>query len=261
MNNFLQSLSLWPIMALFLIVFPLATIGAQALIRSRFPEIRAQRHNDVAGFLVAVIGVIYAVTAGFMIANQWENYTEARERTWHEAYALAAVAESSVVMPPDVQAAVREGVVDYNQAVIDWWPRQDRLGASDDPREEQTLQRLFELMNRIEPTTDAQRSFIDHANESLMEVAMDRNQRLHEANRAHLEAPLWIIISIAGAVTVLFCLLFGLETQWLHYTMVAALAITIGISFLLVLLLNYPLSGVMPIKPESYESVVRDLTS
>jgi hypothetical protein len=247
-------------MVLFLVGFPAATIALQALIRGRFPELKAKRHNDVAGFLLAVIGVIYAVTVGFMIANQWENYTEARERTWHEAYTLASVAEGGAVLDPAAREQIRVAVVDYNQAVIDWWSRQDRIGATTDLREEQTLERLLTVLDQARPTTDAQRAYVEQADERVLDVMVLRDQRLHEANRAHLEAPLWLILSISGAVTVGFCLLFGLETQWLHYILVAGLAITIAISFLLIVLLNYPLSGVMPIAPDSYESVVRDLS-
>src|SRR3954468_11584082 len=110
-------------MVLVLVGFPATAVALQAVIRRTFPALRARRHNSVAGFLVAVIGVIYAVTVGFIISHQWENYTVARERTFEEAVTLAGVAESADVMGPQIREELTRAVVRYNEEVIAWWPQ------------------------------------------------------------------------------------------------------------------------------------------
>src|SRR5215831_9233759 len=91
-------LPLWGTVLLLLVGLPAVVVGLQVAIRRVFPAIQRRKHNSVAGYIVAVVGVIYAVTVGFIIANQWENYTSARADTYTEAFTLAGVAEASQVM-------------------------------------------------------------------------------------------------------------------------------------------------------------------
>ena len=42
--------------------------------------------------------------------------------------------------------------------------------------------------------------------------------------------------------------------------MIAGVALAIASNLLLVILLNHPLSGVMPVSPDAYQSVIVDLT-
>ena len=53
-------------------------------------EIRTA-HNDRAGFILAVIGVIYAVLLAFVAIGVWERFQQAEARSYEEAGALATV--------------------------------------------------------------------------------------------------------------------------------------------------------------------------
>jgi hypothetical protein len=256
----LGRLPLWGLMVLVLVGFPATAVAMQAVIRRRFPALRSRRHNSVAGFLVAVIGVIYAVTVGFIISNQWNNYTQARERTFQEAFTLASIAEGSEVLGPAKQAEITRLVIQYDQIVINWWPQSGREPATADPNEDRTLAELLNAVSNTEPTTEGQRAFVQRATEDLMDVNAQNDQRLHQASRAHLEQPLWVVIGVSSVVTVAFCLLFGLQNEWLHYIMVAGVSLAIASNLLLVILLDHPLSGVMPVSPDAYQSVIYDLT-
>ena len=53
-------------------------------------EVRAA-NTDRAGFILAVIGVVYAVLLAFVAIGVWERFQEAEVRTYDEAGALASV--------------------------------------------------------------------------------------------------------------------------------------------------------------------------
>ena len=61
-------------------------------------EVRAA-HTDRAGFILAVIGVIYAVLLAFVAIGVWERFQEAEVRTYDEAGALATVYRDAVSFP------------------------------------------------------------------------------------------------------------------------------------------------------------------
>jgi hypothetical protein len=55
------------------------------------PSELRQRHNDVASFIYAVLGVVYAVVLGLVFIAVWEDYREASNIVESEANALAAI--------------------------------------------------------------------------------------------------------------------------------------------------------------------------
>jgi formate-dependent nitrite reductase membrane component NrfD len=52
----------------------LLAVGGLALVEYLVPWQVRQRHNDVAGFICAVLGVVYAVWLGFVTIAAWEDF-------------------------------------------------------------------------------------------------------------------------------------------------------------------------------------------
>jgi hypothetical protein len=109
----------WITGVVLIILFPLATVAIQAVLRRTVPALKNKEHNEVAGFLVAVIGVVYAVIAGFAIIVLWEHFTEAQNATKVEALRATALEQGSRVFGPATQARLRREVIAYNQSIID----------------------------------------------------------------------------------------------------------------------------------------------
>ena len=55
------------------------------------PATLRQRHNDVAGFIYAALGVIYAVLLALVVIAVWGEYDAANETVEQEANALAEI--------------------------------------------------------------------------------------------------------------------------------------------------------------------------
>jgi hypothetical protein len=72
---------------------------------------------------------------------------------------------------------------------------------------------------------------------------------------------MWAAILFGSAVTLGFCLLFGLEDARLHYMMVAGVAAIIAINLFLVLVLDHPFSGDVSVGPDAFEHVLNDLAA
>ena len=50
----------------------LAAVGGLTLVQFLVPNATRQRHNDVAGFIYAVLGVVYAVLLALVVISVWE---------------------------------------------------------------------------------------------------------------------------------------------------------------------------------------------
>src|SRR5262245_20800075 len=78
-RSLMPSAETWSWIVLLVLALP-ATAAAGALLvrRAVGPDVLA-RHNDVAGFIYAVIGVVYAVLIGFTAIMVWEQFRNAQE--------------------------------------------------------------------------------------------------------------------------------------------------------------------------------------
>ena len=62
-----------------------------------------ERHNEVAGFIYAVIGVVYAVLLGFAAVTVWEGYDKAQAAVEREADDLADLFRDAQTFPRDTR--------------------------------------------------------------------------------------------------------------------------------------------------------------
>jgi TRAP-type C4-dicarboxylate transport system permease small subunit len=61
------------------------------LVQRLVPTASRRPHNDVAGFIYAALGVIYAVLLALVVIAVWEEYDAASETVEQEANALAEI--------------------------------------------------------------------------------------------------------------------------------------------------------------------------
>lgn len=69
----------------------LVAVAGLAAVQRLVPATLRLEHNDVAGFIYAVVGVIYAVLLALVVIAAWEELETARATVREEASALAEV--------------------------------------------------------------------------------------------------------------------------------------------------------------------------
>jgi hypothetical protein len=78
------------------------------LVRSRVSE----RHNEIAGFLFATVGVLYSIVLAFIVFAVWERFVEADSTVTAEAAAAVVVFRDTQFFPEPIrqeaQATMRQ---------------------------------------------------------------------------------------------------------------------------------------------------------
>src|SRR4028118_268856 len=72
-------------------VVALVAVAGLVAVQRLVPAARRREHNDVAGFIYAVVGVIYAVLLALMVIAVWEEHEAAKATVREEANELADV--------------------------------------------------------------------------------------------------------------------------------------------------------------------------
>jgi hypothetical protein len=232
-----------------------AVVGL-VLVQRLVPTERRKEHNDVAGFIYAVLGVAYAVLLGLMLIAVWEKWDAAEATTTDEANELAGIFYWGHSLPQPEGRHIQELVRSYARVVVEEeWPLMVQGRSS--PEAWATLDELRGTILGLEPPKGAQQMGYDQMRynemlEQLHDLGNARRERLLAAGQG-LPPILWIVLILGGVITVGFTYLFGLENTLVHLLMVGSLALVISLSLFTVAALDYPFKGDIRIHPAAYE--------
>jgi Protein of unknown function (DUF4239) len=239
---------------LIIAVAMLIAVGGLLLVQRLVPTERRQQHNDVAGFIYAVLGVAYAVLMGLMLIAVWDDWEAAAATATDEANELAEVFWIADSLPQPEGRHIQELARSYAEVVVEEeWLLMAQGKAS--PKAWATLDEMRATIQGLDPTTDAQQVLYEQALERVHGVADARQERLLDA-REGIPNILWVVLIVGGVITVGFTYLFGLESTLVHLLMVAALALIIALTLFTVAALDYPFKGDVRIQPTAFEQVL-----
>jgi hypothetical protein len=233
-----------------------AVVGL-VLVQRLIPTARRKEHNDVAGFIYAVLGVSYAVLLGLVLVAVWEKWDAAEATTTDEANELAGIFWWAHALPPPEGRHVQGLVRSYAQVVVEEeWPLMAQDGGSS-PQAWDKLDELRGTILELNPPKGAKQMGYDQMRysemlEQLHDLGNARRERLLAAQQG-LPTILWIVLILGGVITVGFTYLFGLENSLVHLIMVGSLALIISLSLFTVAALDHPFNGDIRIHPGAYE--------
>jgi hypothetical protein len=220
---------------------------------------RRMQHNDVAGFIYAVVGVSYAVLLGLMLIAVWEQWNAAETVASDEANELAGTFFFAHVLPQPEGRHVQELARSYARVVVEEEsPLMEQGKAS--PEAWATLDELRGTILGLDPPTGAQQLPYSQARynevlEQLHGVGDARRGRLLAASEG-LPLILWVVLIGGGVITIAFTYLFGLESTTVHTIMVASLALTISLSLFTLAAPDHPFRGDVRVHPDAFEQVL-----
>src|SRR5215210_2496908 len=100
----------------------IAIIGL-TVVQRLVPATIRKEHNEVAGFIYAALGVIYAVLLALVVIAVWEEYGRARVTVESEANALAEIFWLAHQLPDPERHHLQELARSYAEEVVEEeWP-------------------------------------------------------------------------------------------------------------------------------------------
>jgi hypothetical protein len=221
---------------------------------------RLADHTDVAGYVYAVVGVIYAVILAFVVIAAWEEYREAQEAVADEATAVLNLARMANGWPATDQAEMKATLVAYaRQVVDDEWPAMAQ-GNLDPATDTLAVNRIWLALNDADDTAAMESSSYEASIAQLDLLGQARGNRVLLAEEG-LPASMTLILIIGAVVTVGFSYLFAVAYVPVHAVMTASLALLISLLLLLQAQLASPFQGIAAIEPTAMELVLAEIDS
>jgi Protein of unknown function (DUF4239) len=220
-------------------------------------EIRSN-HNDVAGFILAIVGVVYAVLLAFIAVAVWQNYDGVNTAVDREASLVSNLYRDAAALPDATRSSLRADLDTYLANVIEIeWPAQ-RAGRAK-KRGWQSLNHFHSILAKVQSA---------NADGAVVQAEMLRAlNNLYDARRTRLLSGqgglnnfVWIILLIGGAITIVFSYFFGVRSLLAHFAMTGLLAASLALVFVLMIALDKPFRGSLGIDPTPFVDVQKELT-
>ena len=224
-------------------------------------EVRKQ-HNDVAGFIYAVLGVVYAVLLALVVIATWEEFGRARVTVETEANALAEIFWLAHQIPEPEGRELQGLCLSYAEEVVNvGWPLMEQ-GRTPSLELSKESSRAWVLIDDIRATIQGYEPRTV-AGQELYAEGLDQVQRLADARRTRLVVAedslptvLWVVLIVGGIVVVGFAYLFGMENTGAHALMVVSLAGVIALVLFTIAAMDHPFTGAARVGPEAFELVL-----
>lgn len=217
-------------------------------------------HHDVAGFLIAVVGVIYAVVLGFVVITVWVSFDNAQRTADLEASDAAELFSLARAFPDPAKSRLEHSIADYAFEVRDReWPML-ASGSQDVQARRLYLNAVEEIMLRPHKHTslndDVDRVPLEErALSTLHDLSAHRRQRLIDSE-ARLPAALYVALVVGAVFVLAFAFLFGVDKVVLQLTMTAIITASIGLLLGVIVCLDRPYTGAMRISPAAWTLVI-----
>lgn len=214
-----------------------------------FDKLRAS--HDVGGYLLSVVGTLYAVLLGLVVVDAMQKFETARQVTEREANALADVFIMARCLPEPKRGEIRKFCNDYaHQVVQTEWSNMNQGAYC--PVAHRFAVTMMQNLTDFEPVTENQKALYPEMVSKASEIWKCRRARLNMALNGVAPAE-WLTLIAGAVITVFFTFFFGLENLKLQIAMTAMVAMLISLNLYLVLLFGYPFSGDIRIGSEAFK--------
>lgn len=236
----------------------LLACGGHIVVRRTFAKTDFIQHNEVAGFIIAVVGVLYAVLLGFLTVIVWEQFADAEDRSVQEVDAATDIWRFSSHADAFDRARIRSDLKQYVVAVLfDEWPKMRSGGSSD--RAQFFMTRLFGDAVGMRAATFGE-SNLQNRILDRVQVVGDLRRRRVNSNHSALPPIIWTAIVAGGVALISFIYLFGLQNFKAQLIMTGITAVMIGLCFSVVLKLDFPYRGDVSVSSERWTDLYDEMT-
>jgi hypothetical protein len=240
------------------LVTVLVSLAGLALVRRVLSPQQLAGHTDVAGYIYAVVGVLYAVILAQVVVAAWGEYEDARTAASNEANAVLNLQRLSREWPEPDSEAVRSALLAYAQHVVtvEWHElAEGDIMAAINPSPTDQLWSIYDQIG-TSPAGDT----------STFDASLDQLDALDEARRTRfllatfgLPQVMSATLLIGGVITVGFSYFFAVDNRWVHALLTGSLAVMVSLLLLLIVQLETPFEGIDAIEPTAMNVVIQSL--
>ncbi len=241
----------WTLGILVVVGGTLGSVFGMLWVRKIFHITKLQSHHEVAGYLLSVIGTLYAVLLGLIVVDVQSKYQQAQLMAETEANAAADMFLLGQALASPARDKLSDSIGEYVDVVLEKEWGQEVPRASFTEGSVVPLRKVWQTLGSYEPVTNREVACYSSMLTTLGQLADARRFRV-VSTRGGISEILWGVLIVGGICTVLFTYFFGVENAFAHVAMTALVSLCLSLNMMLVVLFSNPYRGDLKIQPDGF---------
>jgi hypothetical protein len=214
-------------------------------------------HNDIVGFFLGAIGLLYGITLGLVAVGTWQAYSDVDNKVDEEASAVAALYRDVSNFPDPKRAELQADVREYTRQLIEvGWPLQKRGIVPQNAAS--AVNSLQTHLASFQPGTEGEKMLHAEAYREFTRIVELRRIRLKSVTEG-LPAALWFVLLAGAIINIALTWFFDMRSQSMHCWMTVMFSGILGLLIYLLGALDHPLQGAISVGPEAFEMVYEQI--
>lgn len=210
-------------------------------------------YNDIVGFYMAGVTVLYGVSVGLLAIGAWATYADVQGKIDHEAAALGALYRDIGAYPEPARTIMQEDLRKYTRQVIDvGWPLQQHGIVPNNASA--VLSDFQEHFMSFEPQSQRQNILAAEAYRAFNDLTESRRGRLNSVTD-EMPGPLWALVLAGAVICIVVSWFFHTGSFSVHFWMTILFSSLLGLLIFLIAVLDNPYRGKVSVSPEPLERV------
>ncbi len=244
-------MSAWAVGFLVVVGGTLGSVLGMLWVRKKIHLSSLESHHEVAGYLLSVIGTLYAVLLGLIVVDVQSKYQQAQIMAETEANAVADLFLLGQVLPKEPRAKLSQSIESYVNVVVENEWGSDLPSTSFTDGSVVPLRHIWHTIGTYEPLSNREQACYSSMLSTLGQLADARRFRV-VTTRGGISPVLWGVLIAGGISTVVFTYFFGVKNVFAHVAMTALVALCLSLNVMLVVLFSNPYKGDLKIQPDGF---------
>jgi hypothetical protein len=245
--DFLYGAPVWQMGIVVSILVVGGTVAVLFVVDRLWSKELRRTHNDIAGFLIAVVGIIFAILVSSLAITVMNRQDRAEALVVQEAEIVSALERESHALLPSYRQALQADIKTYLDAVVDqeWnemslahWPTAGNAA----------VMSLWSTVTGMPVDNLQQMLTVQDLRGHLDKLTELRRERGQLATTG-VDRVVWAVVLLGAAATIIFAILFGVPHFGAHILMTGLLSFTIALAMIMIVAIDWPFFGGDTISP------------
>lgn len=233
-----------------IVIFSIIALCGQFIVNKLVKQDVLERHHSAGEAMMGVVGTLFSVLLGFMVANAMDKYHDAHIRGEEEASNVASVFRVARGLSDEDRPRIRQLCRDYVDDVINSeWPKMEQGVKINHGWE--TYQKLWESVVSVVPENDRQNNLHQGLIASMQSLGENRRARILLAQTT-VPPAMWAVVGFGALVTLALSYVFASQFPKVQGFMTILVATALALNIWLLGAYSQPFSGEFKIKPTMF---------
>lgn len=225
-------------------------LGGLAIVRRLVKKEMMDTDLSAAEAMLGVVGTLFSVLLGFLVAGAIDRYSDAQVHAEQEANAVAAIFRMARGLSDVDRPLLRQLCREYVHQVVDSeWDMMEQRQTINHGWE--PYQKLWEGVISVVPENDRQSNIQQSITPAMQTLGEHRRARII-ASQYNMSGALWIVIACGALITIAFTYVFASQFPGVQDLMTGLVAASLALNIWLLAAYSSPFSGELQIQPKMF---------